>query len=87
MEKRRFATTFVTTGTIRLLARSAGAATIGVDRRGVPIGIMNATSKPAVLELSYLGEVIGWIDHASAFNPANEDDLYKNAAVLERFAA
>jgi hypothetical protein len=48
---------------------------------------MNATSKPAVLELSYLGEVIGWIDHASAFNPANEDDLYKNAAVLERFAA
>lgn len=40
-----------------------------------------------VLELSYQGYVVGWIDHACAFNPANEDDLYINAAVLARLAA
>lgn len=40
-----------------------------------------------MLELSYRGYVVGWIDHACAFNPANEDDLYINAAVLARLAA
>ena len=87
MEKRRFATTFETTGTIRLLARSAGAATIGVGRRGVPSGIMNATSSPAVFELSYQGYVVDWIDSACAFEAADNDDLWVNAAVLARLAA
>jgi hypothetical protein len=43
--------------------------------------------KMPVFELSYQGYVVGWIDSASAFNPANEDDLYINSAVLARLAA
>jgi len=38
-------------------------------------------------ELSYQGYVVGWLDCACAFTPADEDDLYVNAAVLERLAA
>lgn len=40
-----------------------------------------------VLELSYLGYVVGWFDCASAFEPADADDLYINAAILDRLAA
>jgi hypothetical protein len=40
-----------------------------------------------VFELSYLAYVVGWIDSASAFNPANEDDGYVHAAILARLAA
>jgi hypothetical protein len=40
-----------------------------------------------MLELRYLGEVVGWIDHASAFNPANDDQVWIHAAIIERLAA
>jgi len=40
-----------------------------------------------VLELRYLGEVVGWIDHASAFNPANDDHVWMHVAIIERLAA
>ena len=40
-----------------------------------------------VLELTYLGELAGTIDCASAFDPANEDAVFINHAILERYAA
>ncbi len=40
-----------------------------------------------LIELSYLGYVVGWLDCASAFEPADADDLYINAAILTRLAA
>lgn len=43
--------------------------------------------KQPVLELSYHGEVVGWLNCASAFSPANEDQVYLNAAILDRLAA
>ena len=43
--------------------------------------------KMPILELRYQGELVGWLDCASAFEPANEDQVWLNAAVLERFAA
>lgn len=39
------------------------------------------------VELTYLGELAGFIDCGSAFEPANEDHVFLNAAVLERLAA
>lgn len=49
---------------------------------------MNKPTAPSpVLELSYQGYVVGWLDCGSAFEPANEDDLYINAAILARLAA
>jgi hypothetical protein len=39
------------------------------------------------LELSYQGYVVGWLDNGSAFEPADNDDVYVNAAILERLAA
>ena len=38
-------------------------------------------------ELSYDGYVVGWLDCGSAFEPADEDDLVMNSAILERLAA
>ena len=45
------------------------------------------TGNTPVLELRYLGELAGWVDHACAFNPANEDAVWLNRAILERLAA
>lgn len=38
-----------------------------------------------VLELRYLGEVIGWVDAACAFQPVSEDALYLNRAIVRLF--
>jgi hypothetical protein len=43
--------------------------------------------KMPVFELSYQGYVVGWIDSGCAFEAADNDDLYINAAVLARLAA
>lgn len=40
-----------------------------------------------VFELSYQGYVVGWLDSACAFEAADNDDLYINAAILARLAA
>lgn len=40
-----------------------------------------------MFELSYHQDVVGWLDCGSAFEPANEDAVYLNAAILERLAA
>jgi hypothetical protein len=48
---------------------------------------MREMEKTEVLELSYQGYVVGWIDHACAFDAADHDDLYINAAILSRLAA
>ena len=39
------------------------------------------------IELRYLGEVVGWLDCATVFEPANEDAVWINSAMLERYAA
>ncbi len=39
------------------------------------------------IELSYQGEVVGWLDCGSGFEPANEDAVWLNFVALERFAA
>ena len=46
-----------------------------------------AARRPRLLELSYLGDVVGWLGHDSAFDPANEDAVYLNSAIIERLAA
>jgi hypothetical protein len=48
---------------------------------------MSEQEQKPVLELSYLGYLAGWVDHACAFVPANEDQVYLNAAIIERLAA
>jgi hypothetical protein len=48
---------------------------------------MQEPTEQLVLELSYQGYVVGWIDHACALEFADHDDLYINAAILERLAA
>lgn len=40
-----------------------------------------------VVELTYQGYVVGWLDCGSAFEPADNDDLYINSAVLKRLCA
>lgn len=40
-----------------------------------------------VLELRYLGEVIGWINSACAFHAADNDAVYLNAAMVRRYLA
>jgi hypothetical protein len=48
---------------------------------------MREKEKTEVLELSYQGYLVGWIDHASALEFTDHDDLYINAAILSRLAA
>jgi hypothetical protein len=48
---------------------------------------MREMEKTEVLELSYQGYVVGRIDHASALEFADHDDLYINAAIYRRLAA
>jgi hypothetical protein len=57
----------------------------------MPVCMFKPTPQPEapvpVLKLSYLGYVVGWLDSGSAFEPADNDDLYINAAILSRLAA
>lgn len=50
---------------------------------------MNAPTeeKMPTIELSYQGYVVGWLDCGCAFEAADNDDLYVNAAILQRLAA
>lgn len=37
--------------------------------------------------MTYQGELAGWLDCGCAFEPANEDEIWLHAAILERLAA
>lgn len=45
------------------------------------------TQKMPTLELRYQGDLVGWLDCASGFEPANEDQVWLHAAIIERMAA
>lgn len=48
------------------------------------------TKKPPpgwYLELTYQGFVVGWVQAGGALEPADNDDLYINAAIVQRLAA
>lgn len=48
---------------------------------------MRTMEENPVFELTYRDDLAGWIDCASTFEPANDDAVYLNAAIIERLAA
>lgn len=39
------------------------------------------------VELRYQGEIAGWLDCGCAFEPANDDQVFLNVAIIELMAA
>jgi hypothetical protein len=49
--------------------------------------VMKNPPEGMVLELTYQGYVVGWVRAGASFEPADNDDLYINSAVVLRLAA
>jgi len=44
------------------------------------------SSSTQTVELWYQGDLVGQVDFAGAFQPANEDDVWMNQAIVQQLA-